>query len=133
MSKAMGERLCRATAEAAEDGLTTVCIRVGWTQPGENHPGGISHSGSHVAGQAQAVSNADDARALRWYRNMWLSNADLGAVFIAAVTADAAAWPSRAIIVNGTSNNRGTDWDLSSARRLIGYAPQDDLYDHVTP
>jgi nucleoside-diphosphate-sugar epimerase len=131
LSKAMGERLCQAAAGASSDGLTTVCVRVGWTQPGENHPAGISHSGSHVAGRAQFVSNEADRRALRWYRNMWLSNADLGALFAAAVTADATAWPARGIIVNGTSRNRDTDWDLAPGQVLIGYAPQDDIYDHV--
>ena len=131
MSKAMGERLCAAAAGASADGITTVCVRVGWTQTGDNRPEGISHSGSHVVGRAQLVSSEDDRRALRWYRSMWLSNADLGALFAAAVTADATAWPARGIIVNGTSRNRNTHWDLTSAQTLIGYAPRDDIYAHV--
>jgi hypothetical protein len=29
------------------------------------------------------------------------------------------------------SANRGTPWDIETTRRLIGYEPQDDIWDHV--
>jgi nucleoside-diphosphate-sugar epimerase len=152
-SKVMGERLCKAVAEAAGsepsgngltgngltgngltgNGLTSVALRIGWNQPGENDPRTINHSGSHWGSAAGAAMSEDDRRALRWYRGMWLSNTDLAALFTAAVTADAGAWPSRHIIVNGVSRNRNTDWELASAEALIGYTPRDDLYDHITP
>jgi nucleoside-diphosphate-sugar epimerase len=124
-AKVMGERLCQAMADA----LSSVSIRIGWVQTGANDPRTITYAGNQTA--AGEAMNADDRRALRWYRNMWLSNADLGALTIAAITADASAWPSRAIIVNGVSRNRDTDWDLASAEALIGYTPQDDLYAQV--
>jgi nucleoside-diphosphate-sugar epimerase len=131
-SKVMGERLCRAVAEASDNRLTSVAVRVGWTQTGENDPRTINYSGNHRAEAAGEATSEDDRRALRWFRNMWLSNRDLGTLFVAAITADAAAWPSRGVIVNGVSRNRGTDWDLTSAEALIGYTPRDDLYDHVS-
>jgi nucleoside-diphosphate-sugar epimerase len=130
-SKVMGERLCQALADAPGTRLTSISVRVGWTQAGENDPRTISYSGTHWGSAAGAAMTEDDRRALRWYRGMWLSNGDLAALFIAAVTADAAAWPSRHIIVNGVSRNRDTDWNLASAETLIGYRPRDDLYDHV--
>ena len=130
-SKAMGERICRAAAEASKTGLTSVSVRIGWTQSGENDPRTITYAGSHQAAPAPDAMTEDDRRALRWYRRMWLSNADLGALVIAAVTTDASRWPDRGIIVNGVSRNRGTDWDLASAEALIGYMPKDDIHDHV--
>jgi nucleoside-diphosphate-sugar epimerase len=130
-SKVMGERICQAVADAPESGMTSVSVRVGWTQAGENDPRTITYAGTHWGSAAGQAMSEDDRRALRWYRGMWLSNADLRALFIAAVTADAVAWPARGIIVNGVSRNRNTDWDLASAEALIGYTPRDDLYDHV--
>jgi nucleoside-diphosphate-sugar epimerase len=132
-SKVMGERLCQAVTQAPGNTLTSVSVRIGWTQSGENDPRTITYAGNHKETPAGNAMSADDRRALRWYRGMWLSNTDLAALFIAAVTADAAAWPSRHIIVNGVSRNRGTDWDLASAEALIGYRPHDDIYDHVQP
>jgi len=130
-SKVMGERLCQAVTCAPGNTLTSVSVRIGWTQSGENDPRTITYSGNHKETPAGDAMTEDDRRALRWYRGMWLSNADLAALIIAAVTADAAAWPSRHVIVNGVSRNRGSDWDLASAEALIGYRPSDDLYDHV--
>ncbi len=130
-SKVMGERLCQAVAQAPGSSLTSISLRIGWVQSGENDPRTINHSGTHWGSAAGEAMSEEDRRALRWYRNMWLSNADLAALFVAALTADAGGWPSRHIIVNGVSRNRGTDWELASAEALIGYRPQDDLYDHV--
>ncbi len=59
---------------------------------------------------------------------MWLANADLTALFTAAVTADSIAWPAPGIVVNGMSNNRGMDWDIATTSRLLGYRPMHDLY-----
>ena len=132
-SKVMGERLCQAVAEAPASALTSVAVRIGWTQSGINDPADITYAGTHRGNAAGAAMSDDDRRALNWYRGMWLSNADLGALFTAAVTADAGSWPRRHIIVNGVSRNRDTVWELASAETLIGYTPRDDLYDHVGP
>jgi nucleoside-diphosphate-sugar epimerase len=130
-SKVMGEKLCAAVAELAAGELSAVSVRVGWSLTGANDPRDITHSGS-PASSAEAQQLDDDAkRALRWFRNMWLSNGDLERLFIAAVLADSSPWPAPAVIINGVSNNRGMDWDLSSAAQYLGYQAQDDLYRHV--
>ena len=124
VSKLMGERAC-ATAAALSDRLTAVSVRIGWTQPGENRPETINATG--VSGRdAPGAPGAD--RALRWFRNMWLSNRDFIQVMERALLAGAEGWPARAIVVNAMSANAGMAWDLEHTRQYIGYAPQDDLW-----
>ena len=105
----MGECLVTGLAGQSGGALTGVSVRIGWAQPGDNLARTISHAGSVIGGMPEATSE-DARRDLRWFRNMWLSNRDLAAIFLAAVTADAAAWPAPGVVVNGTSANRGTDW-----------------------
>lgn len=119
-TKLFGERAAIARAVATEGRLTAVSLRVGWCQPGENHPRTI------VSGRAP--HNPEEARDLAWFRNMWLSNRDLGAVFEAALCADASHWPAPGIVVNAVSANAGTPWDLVEAEALIGYRPKDDVW-----
>jgi nucleoside-diphosphate-sugar epimerase len=123
-AKLMGERLL--AANASRTGFTSVALRIGWCQPGENRPQTISASGTSV-GRSEALDTAALAD-LRWFRNMWLSNRDLCGYFRAAVMADAGAWPSPAIVLNAVSANRGTPWEIASARGLIGFAPSDDVW-----
>ena len=119
VAKLMGERLC--AGKASTTGLTTVSLRIGWCQPGNNHPSTISSSG--IPG---SVGDPDAARDLAWFRSMWLSNRDFGHAVTSAILADAAAWPRPAIVVNAMSNNAGMPWDIAASRDLIGYAPVDD-------
>ena len=130
-SKVMAEKLCASVAELTKGELTCVSVRVGWALTGDNDPREITHSGSPASSAEEQQLDEDAQRALRWFRNMWLSNGDLGRLFASAVTADSQGWPSSAVIVNGVSNNKGMDWDLSSAREYLGYEPHDDLYQHV--
>jgi nucleoside-diphosphate-sugar epimerase len=130
-AKVMGEKLCAAVAELSGGALSTVAVRVGWTLTGENHPRDITHSGSPASTSDTTALDDDARRVLRWFRNMWLSNRDLGEIFIRSVLAPADAWPSPSIIVNGVSNNRDMDWDLSGAIEYLGYQPADDVYAHV--
>jgi nucleoside-diphosphate-sugar epimerase len=127
-SKLMGERLCVATASLSGGAFETVSVRIGWCQPGENDPRTINSTG--VAG-AESTMGSDTERDLLWFRNMWLSNRDFGSVMERALLADASHWPSPGIVVNGMSANAGMAWDLDSGRRLIGYAPQDDIWRHL--
>ncbi|QGZ66198.1 NAD-dependent epimerase/dehydratase family protein [Paraburkholderia acidisoli] len=127
-AKVMGEKQCAAVAELSGGKLSTVSVRVGWALTGENRARDITHSGSPAS--TSDVSTLDDEarRALRWFRNMWLSNRDLDQLFIRSVLAPSDQWPSQAIIVNGVSNNEGMDWDLSDATAYLGYHPEDDAY-----
>ncbi|ODT16337.1 MAG: hypothetical protein ABS35_28740 [Kaistia sp. SCN 65-12] len=123
VAKLMGERLCCSLAD--RDGLSAVCLRIGWCQPGENHPSSISASGTPNSrlDSLDAAARHD----LAWFRGMWLSNRDLLAIIESALRADAAAWPSPGIVVNAVSNNRGMAWNLSRARDLLGFVPRDDM------
>jgi nucleoside-diphosphate-sugar epimerase len=121
-SKLMGERACAAAAESS-DTLTSVSVRIGWCQPGENRPDTINTSGL----PGEGATGPDTERDLKWFRSMWLSNRDYAQVMECALRADAAAWPSRAIVVNGMSANRGMPWDIAMTARLIGYEPEDDI------
>ena len=124
-SKLMGEQLCVAQAVLSGSVFTTVSVRIGWCQPGENDPGTINSTG--VAG-AESAEGPDSERNLLWFRQMWLSNRDFLGIMEHALTADAADWPAPGIIVNGMSDNAGMPWDLEATRRLLGYAPQDDVW-----
>ncbi len=126
-AKLMGERLLLATAGAPGSRVTGVSLRIGWCQPGENHPRTISGDGMPVAMDATPVTG-DALRDLTWFRSMWLSNRDFCQVFDAALRADAAGWPARALVLNAMSNNVGMPWDLGPTRRYLGYAPQDDAW-----
>jgi NAD(P)-dependent dehydrogenase (short-subunit alcohol dehydrogenase family) len=122
-SKLMGERACAAVAESS-DTLTSVSIRVGWCQPGENRPDTINTSG--LPGE-EGATGPDAERDLRWFRSMWLSNRDYAQVMECALRADATPWDARAVVVNGMSANRAMPWDIGLTTRLIGYEPKDDI------
>ena len=127
-SKLMGERACLAEAQRSGGALTSVCIRIGWCQPGENDPRTINTSG--LPGEAGG-QGPDAERDLRWFRSMWLSNRDFVAIFERALLADAAPWPGPGIVVNGMSANRGMPWDIETTRRMIGHEAQDNAWDHL--
>lgn len=127
-SKVMAERFFITLAALSGGRMTSVSLRVGWALEGDNNPADISVSGSPTGQGATSAASAEEARTLRWFRNMWLSNGDFERLLTAALCADARKWPAPGIIVNGVSDNRGSDWSLDAARRLLGYQPQDDLY-----
>ena len=122
-AKLMGERVLAAKAETGA--FSAVLLRIGWCQPGENTPQTISAAGTPKSGLIETDPGREHD--LRWFRAMWLSNGDLGRCVFAAVRADASAWPSPAIVVNAMSANWPSPWDLSAGRKLIGYAPLDDV------
>ncbi|HEU4520142.1 MAG TPA: NAD(P)-dependent oxidoreductase [Microvirga sp.] len=128
VSKLMGERLCVGLAAHSGGRLTAVAVRIGWTQPGDNLARTINLAGDPKYGAGPEPSDAEGRRDLRWYRNMWLSNDDLGRVFEAAVTADASRWPAPGIVVNAMSANAGMDWDIGETEALLGYRAEHDMY-----
>ncbi|HTO28477.1 MAG TPA: NAD(P)-dependent oxidoreductase [Devosia sp.] len=124
-SKLMGERAVAARCAASL--LTGVNVRIGWVQAGENRPQTIDLRG---AGQRIGPTLPDQEeieRGMTWFRGMWLSNRDFVQLMEKAITTPADQWPSRAIVVNGMSHNTGTVWNLDEGRRLLGYAPVDDI------
>ena len=127
-TKILGERACIAHANASDGKLTTVSLRIGYCQRGENLPTTLRASGA-APGEAVGQPPEEYRRDLRWFRNMWLSNADLDRLLEAALTADSANWPGPGIVVSGMSNNTGMAWDLDEAAAWIGYRPVDDVWE----
>jgi nucleoside-diphosphate-sugar epimerase len=101
VSKLVGERLGRSFSERY--GISAICFRIGYCQPGENRPGPHMNHGT-------------------WGQQMWLSNRDLCDGFEKAVTAPATV---RFAVLNLMSDNPGMRWDIETTKRVIGYAPRD--------
>jgi NAD+ dependent glucose-6-phosphate dehydrogenase len=101
-AKLFGERLGRSLAEV--HGLEVIAVRLGWIKPGDNPAEGIPPERG------------------TWFRQMWLSNRDFCHLMERCLLADL---PQRFLIVNGMSDNAGMRWDLSGARRVLGYEPRD--------
>jgi nucleoside-diphosphate-sugar epimerase len=127
-TKILGERACNAHAEASGGKLTTVSLRIGYCQRGENLPTTLRASGA-APGESVGQAPEEYQRDLKWFRNMWLSNGDLDRLLEAALTADAATWPGPGIVVSGMSNNTGMAWELEEAADWIGYRPLDDVWE----
>lgn len=100
ISKLFGEEMGRNFVK--ETGRTFIAMRIGYWQRGENIPGPHMASGS-------------------WGQQMWLSNRDGVNGMERAIAAKDAGFA----IINHVSNNPGMRWEIESARRLIGYVPQD--------
>jgi nucleoside-diphosphate-sugar epimerase len=124
-AKLFGEQAVVAKARASRGRLTGIAVRIGWCQPGTNHPATLDASGSPAGNPDAVAGGPDDAIDLAWFRGMWLSNRDFSALMDRALLADATAWPSPGVIVNGMSANTNMPWDLEYGRRLIGFEPQD--------
>jgi nucleoside-diphosphate-sugar epimerase len=127
-TKILGERASIAHANASGGQLTTVSLRIGYCQRGENLPTTLRSSGA-APGEAVGQPQNEYERDFKWFRNMWLSNGDLDRLLEAALTADSAKWPGPGIVVSGMSNNTGMAWDLEEAAAWIGYHPQDDVWE----
>jgi NAD+ dependent glucose-6-phosphate dehydrogenase len=97
-SKLFMERYGLALGERT--GTSVLCLRIGYCQPGENHPG------PHMAFG-------------RWGQEMWLGNRDWEQAVIRSVTSTFAG----CAVLHIMSHNQGMRWDLEEARRTIGYVP----------
>ena len=124
-SKLMGERA--VSARCAASLLTGVNVRIGWVQPGENRPDTIDLRGAGRRTGPALPDQEEIERGTVWFRGMWMSNRDFLQLMEKAITAPADAWPTRAIVVSGVSNNTGTKWNLEDGQRWLGYAPVDDI------
>jgi uronate dehydrogenase len=103
-AKLFGERL--GACSAAVHGLSVLAVRIGWVRDGANRPEEI------------APERGD------WFRLMWLSNRDFCQLMECCLLADAGL---RFAVLNGMSANSGMRWDIEATRRLVGYAPRDDV------
>ncbi len=127
--KLAGERSARTISEATNGRVTSVSTRIGWCQPGENHPSTLSAAGS-ISIERAGEESRDPSLALtdRWFQEMWLSNRDFSQLIVKSLLADSTSWPSPWVVVNGVSRNRGMVWSLCEGRDWLGYDPEDDVY-----
>lgn len=104
-TKLFGERLGQHYAAAR--GMEVIAIRIGWVWRGENVPSELP------------VERGE------WFRQMWLSDRDYLHLMDRALIAPLV--EEKFLIVNGMSANAGMRWDLTIARSVLGYMPQDDV------
>lgn len=98
VSKCFGEALGRYMAE--QEGLSTICLRIGGFQPPKS-------------ARAETGIKMLDA---------WVSQRDLNQLIEKCIENDTL----RFAIFNGLSDNRFKRLDITDARELVGYTPQDD-------
>jgi len=101
-TKLMGERIGHHFSQAR--GLSVICFRIGMAE----RPGGTPPS-------------LDTPHGL-WGQQMWLSNRDLNHAYESAIDAPHSV---RFAVLNLTSANEGSRWDLQPTREVIGYEPAD--------
>jgi hypothetical protein len=101
VSKCFGEALARYMAE--QEGLSAICLRIGAFQPHESAAGD----------KGIAMMDA------------WVSRRDLNQLIEKCIDVE----NIKFAILHGLSDNRFKRLDISDARELVGYQPQDDLTD----
>jgi len=99
VSKCFGEALARYMAE--QEGVSAICLRIGAFQPDES------------ARDEDSVGMMD----------AWVSRRDLNQLIQKSIDVE----ELKFAIFHGLSDNRFKRLDISDARELLGYAPQDDL------
>jgi nucleoside-diphosphate-sugar epimerase len=99
VSKCFGEALARYMAE--KEGISAICLRIGAFQPTE------------AAKKASGVGMLD----------AWVSQRDLNQLIEKCIDVE----NLKFAILHGLSNNRFKRLDISDARELVGYQPQDDM------
>jgi hypothetical protein len=99
VSKCFGEALARYMAE--QENLSAICLRIGAFQP-------------HESARSEKAIGMLDA---------WVSRRDLNQLIQKCIDVE----NIKFAIFNGLSDNRFKRLDISDARDLVGYAPQDDL------
>jgi NAD+ dependent glucose-6-phosphate dehydrogenase len=89
-------------AVGARTGMSVLCLRIGYCQPGANQPGPQMAFG-------------------RWGQQMWLGNKDWEQAVRKSLTS---AFQGVAVL-NIVSKNDGMRWDLDEANQIIGYDPEE--------
>lgn len=111
VSKCFGELIGRLYAE--RHGLRVICLRIGMI---------VDDEPLRPPADRQALDvESDEITGWLRTRAIWLSQRDCAHLFDRALAADEVAWA----VVYGTSDNPRQMWDLSGARRLLGYRPRD--------
>ncbi|KAL9186497.1 hypothetical protein ACHAXT_005735 [Thalassiosira profunda] len=143
-AKLAAERLAMTLGSMYGETTTFVVLRIGWCQPGENHPSTLSAAGSPPEflkeGEEAAVpeQSEDDKKDELWYKRMWLSNRDFLAYFDAALRLDVPTEEAKGdggphrnvrkgfMLVNAMSRNSGAKWNLEETEKWLGVKSNDD-------
>ena len=148
-AKLAAEEMARAAVQRRAD-LSAAALRIGWCQPEENHPRTMSVTGtptlsvdgsgedggsgrSWATAEAQVAEGYDNRNeVLKWFQLMWLSNRDMGQLFLRAVdyVPRDASEAERFMVVNGNSRNTGRRWTADNFD-AIGYVPEDDVTEYA--
>ncbi len=99
VSKCFGEALARYCAE--KENISSIALRIGAFQP------------------IETARDEDNVGLL----DAFVSQRDLNQLIVRSIDAEHIQWA----VFNGLSNNRFKRLDVSDARELVGYQPQDDL------
>lgn len=115
VSKVYGEALGRYYAE--RHGLAVVCLRIGAVRAGDDP------TAPEVLASSPALLDltTEEQRHQRM-RAVWLSRRDCGQLISRALDATDVRWA----VVYGISNNPRQFWDISHAREVLGYEPEDE-------
>lgn len=111
VSKIYGEVLGRFYSDSF--GLSVICLRLGTVLPDDNPK-------SEQAGRGRSAAMSAAERYPRM-RAKWLSHRDCCQIFARALTAESVPY----LVAYATSNNPRQIWSLESARRTLGFAPED--------
>lgn len=128
-AKLASEQLARSLAATTGLKTTFIALRIGWCQPGENHPSTLNPSGSPpqfqnaVGGGAVSQAAADQEIDENWFKNMWLSNGDFLQYFSAAI--GVAVTPGDLLVLNAMSNNTGMKWNIAPTEATLGVKAKD--------
>jgi len=101
-TKLFGEALARYYADCHE--MSMICIRICWFQA-----------------YTSPLLRTETAS-----QREWCSPRDLTQLIIKCLRT-----PIQFAIFFGISNNTGRSWDISNARQLVGYEPEDDIVRHL--
>ena len=112
VSKAYGEVLGRYYVD--QHGLRVICLRIGSVR-GDDDPTALPSL------EAAPWKHLTPNQRRKRQRAVWLSKRDCAELVRCALDADDVRWA----VVYGISDNPRQFWDLSSARELLGYEPQD--------
>lgn len=113
VSKVYGEALGRYYLERF--GLKVFCLRIGSVRADDDP------TSEAIRSSSPALMDLTEEQRLRRMRSTWLSQRDCCQLIARCLDAEDVDWA----VVYGISNNPRQFWDLSHARELLGYDPQD--------
>lgn len=112
VSKVFGEALGRYYSD--KYGMRVLCVRIGTVRE-DNDP-----CAPEVADSSPWLPLSNEEKYER-LRATWLSHKDCAQLLSRCIEAEDVRWA----VVYGISNNPRQFWDISAARQLLGYQPQD--------